>query len=353
MIKVAIIGTGGMAHVHAQDYSKNPGAQLTACCDLDESRAKAFAEKYKIPSYYTDVDTMLDQAEVDAVSIVTPDSSHKPVSLKCIARKKHVLCEKPLAPNYKDAREMAEAAAKAGIINMINFSYRNSSAIHRAAEMIANDELGQIFHVQAHYLQSWLTSKHWNDWKTDPAWLWRLSTAHGSKGVLGDIGVHIIDFASYPVGPIESVNCRLKTFDKAPGNKIGDYPLDANDSAVMHVSFANGAIGTIATTRLATGHANSLHLAIFGEKAGLKIDLDANYGQIELSRIGPEGKYESWERINTGSVPNLYRRFIKSIETGVNDQPDFARGAAIQKVLDACEVSSNTSQTINLADFNG
>lgn len=353
MTNIAIVGTGGMANMHAQEYAKIPGVQLTACCDIDEARSKAFAEKHKIPAHFTDLDKMLSKASIDGVSVVTSDAGHKPVSMACLAKKKHVLCEKPLAPNYKDALEMAQAAAKAGTINMVNFSYRNSSAIHRAAQLVATGELGRIFHVQAHYLQSWLTSNHWGDWKTSFGWLWRLSTAHGSKGVLGDIGVHIIDFASYPVGPIESVNCRLKTFDKAPANKVGEYTLDANDSAVMHVTFAGGALGTIATTRLATGHANSLHLAIYGEKGGLKIDLDASYTQMEISRIGAGGIYEGWERLNTGDVPNIYQRFITSIEKGVNDQPDFARGAAIQKVLDACEASSNTGQTIHLADFRG
>ncbi|MFZ0435863.1 MAG: Gfo/Idh/MocA family oxidoreductase [Chthoniobacterales bacterium] len=80
---------------------------------------------------------------------------------------------------------------------------------------------------------------------------------HCSKGVLGDVGVHILDFASLPVGPIRSIQARLKTFTNIKGKRLSEYPLDANDSALMQVEYANGALGVIHTTRWATGHANS------------------------------------------------------------------------------------------------
>ncbi len=77
-------------------------------------------------------------------------------------------------------------------------------------------------------------------------WLWRLSEAHGSKGVLGDVGIHILDFTTFAIGMMPlSLQARLKTFDKAEGGKIGPYTLDANDSASMQVEFENGALGVI------------------------------------------------------------------------------------------------------------
>jgi predicted dehydrogenase len=97
-------------------------------------------------------------------------------------------------------------------------------------------------HIEASYLQSWLPSKFWGDWRTTPTWLWRLSAGHGSKGALGDVGVHIIDFATYPVGHISSVCCRLKAFRKAPRDRVGEYVLDANDSAVLSIEEHPGGI---------------------------------------------------------------------------------------------------------------
>ncbi|MDX2111835.1 MAG: Gfo/Idh/MocA family oxidoreductase [Verrucomicrobiota bacterium] len=348
MIKLAIIGTGGMAHTHATEYSKIKGVKLVAACDVLADKAREYAAKFAIPHAFDDVGKMLETCDIDAVSIVAPDKFHSPLALQVIAAGKHVLCEKPLATCHADAVKMAEAAKKAGVINMVNFSYRNSSALQHLAKRVQAGDLGKIFHVQAHYLQSWLVGKDWGDWKTSPGWLWRLSTEHGSKGVLGDIGVHILDFASFPVGKIASVNCLLKTFDKAPENKVGEYKLDANDTAIITVNYEGGAVGAVQTTRLATGFHNSLLLQIHGEKGVFKIELDKSYGEYEQCLLLKDGKSGPWEPVKAPATPNMYERFIKSIKKGVNDQPDFDRGAAIQQALDACELSNKTGKTVVL-----
>ena len=171
-----------------------------------------------------------------AVDNITPDSIHHPTTLKVLAAGKHVFCEKPLAPSYGLAMEMVEAAEQSGLINMVNLTYRNVAQLQKAREIVLSGAIGAVKHVESSYLQSWLVSKAWGDWRTESQWLWRLSKKHGSNGVLGDIGVHILDFASYGSGlEIEHVFARLKTFDKAEGNKIGEYTLDANDSFVMSV----------------------------------------------------------------------------------------------------------------------
>lgn len=348
MIKIAIVGTGGMAGGHAEWFqSKIKGCTVVACCDVVTDRAKAFAERFHIPAFYTDMDEMLAKEKLDAVTNVTPDRFHAPLTLKAVAKGLHVLCEKPLATCYADARKMAEAARKKGVINMVNLSYRNSSAIHRAAQLIQDGKLGRVIHFDASYLQSWLVSKAWGDWHTGDNWGWRLSTKHGSMGVLGDIGVHIVDFATYPAGEVRNVHCRLKTFDKAPGGKLGKYELDANDSAVITVELANGALGTIHTSRWATGHLNSLKLQIHGDKGALQIDLDESYEQIKLC-LGKDVDPATWKTVKVPATPNNYQRFIKSIRTGKNDQPDFARGAEVQKILDACVTSAAKQQIVRL-----
>jgi predicted dehydrogenase len=329
-----------MAAVHATQLNAIDGVKVTCACDIDTERAKAFASKHDIPQVYTDYAEMLKTGDFDAISVVTPDSTHAPLSLQAIAAGKHVLCEKPLATNAADARAMADAARKAGVINMVNFSYRNSSAWQRACEMIRNGDLGRVYHFQAHYLQSWLSSADWGDWKTSPHWLWRLSKGHGSHGALGDVGVHIIDFATAPIGGVKNAFCLLKTFEKAPDNRIGDYLLDANDSAMVTLECNNGAVGTLAITRWATGHKNSLSLSIHGDRAALRLDLDKSYEMLEICRIAPDGITQPWESVYCGKTPNNYARFIQSIRTGQQDQPDFARGAEVQTILDACNASS-------------
>ncbi len=340
MLKIGIVGTGGMANFHALEFQKIEGVQLACACDIDAARVNAFTQKHGIPAAYTDFPRMLKEGGCDAVSVVSTDATHAALSLQAIAAGKHVLCEKPLATNAADARAMAEAARKAGVIHMVNFSYRNSSAWQRAVQLVQNGELGTIRHFQAHYLQSWLCSTDWGDWKTSPNWLWRLSTSHGSHGALGDIGVHLLDFATAPVGHPSRVFCHLKTFDKAPGGRIGDYTLDANDTALILLECANGALGSLAITRWATGHRNSLLLAIHGDKAALRIDLDKSYQMLELCRLAPDGTTQPWESLYCGTTPNIYQRFVRAITSGRPDQPDFHRGAEIQALLDACAASA-------------
>ncbi len=345
MIRIAIVGTGAMAKQHAIALKKHDDCAIVAACDLDAGRLDAFCKEHEIPAGHQDLDRMLAAEPLDAVVNVTPDRHHKPVSLKALAAGKHVLCEKPLAENHADASEMARAARTAGVVNMVNFSYRNAPAIQMAAELVRAGELGEIRHVEASYLQSWLTSAHWCDWKTSDQWLWRLSSDHGSKGVLGDLGVHIVDFASFPVGEICAVNCRLKTFDKAPDGRIRDYRLDANDSAVMTVEFANGALGTIHTSRWTTGFKNSLKLLVCGTTGALRVDLDQSQTSLEVC-LGADVESVEWQSRHCDPTPDNWQRFLESIRTGNPDQPDFARGAAIQNVLDACELSHAQSRTV-------
>ncbi len=347
MVKLAIIGTGNMAASHARAYSKIEDCKVTAACDIVEERAADFARKHGIPSIYTEVEALLAKEDCDAVVVVTPDPFHYSVTLQAIAAGKHVLCEKPLAVDYAEAAEMRDAAVEAGVINMVNFSYRNSSAIQMAAELAASGELGEIRHVHAHYLQSWLTQDSWGFWRTSPQWLWRLSKKHGSKGVLGDLGVHILDFASMPVGDYKSVHCKLKTFDKTEGNRVGEYDLDANDSAIITAEFSNGAIGSIHTTRWAYPYRNALKLDIYGDRASIKIDLDESYSELKINRILGR-KPMDWEVLNCGETPNNFERFIAAVQSGKQDQPDFARGAQIQRVLDACEESDCSDKTVIL-----
>lgn len=324
-----------MANHHATEFSKIRGCRILAACDIIPGRAEDFARRHGIPHFYSSEEEVLASEHIDAVSIVTPDGTHAELSLRAISAGLHVLCEKPLAVRGADASRMARAAARKGVINMVNFSYRNAPAIQRARDLVASGRLGRPVHIEASYLQSWLSSKVWGDWRTESHWLWRLSRKHGSNGVLGDIGVHILDFASYPVGDIRTVSARLKTFPEFKGRRIGDYPLDANDSATITAEFAGGALGIINATRWATGHANTVRLQVHCEHGAVRMDLDRSLTQLEIC-AGRDVDRAAWKTMECRHTPSIYERFIHSIRTGKNDQPDFARGAAVQKVIDAC-----------------
>ena len=334
MIRVAIVGTGSMARDHARSYAAMDDVALVAGVDPNRASRDAFCADFGIAQGFDTVEELLTWGEFDAVSNVTPDQIHCRTTLPLLAAGKHVLCEKPLAANAADAEKMAAAAREAGVVNMMNLSYRNVPALMQAARLVEDGVIGEIRHFEASYLQSWLTQDAWGDWATENTWLWRLSTAHGSLGVLGDVGVHILDFATFAAGsPADRISCRLKTFAKAEGDRIGEYDLDANDSMVMHLSLRNGAIGVIHASRFASGHLNDLRLRLFGTKGGLDVRFENSESQLFVS-AGADLKSGKWQEVAPEPVVPNYRRFIEAIQQNRMVMPDFQRGAALQRVLD-------------------
>lgn len=339
MIRVLIVGTGGMANDHAEAYAKMGGVSLVAGVDTDPDRLADFCAKHDIPNGFASVEEAIAWGAFDAASNVTPDGVHRVTTLPLLAAGKHVLCEKPLAANAADADEMAQAAADAGVVNMVNLTYRNVPALIAAAKMVANGDIGEVRHFEAAYLQSWLTQAAWGDWKTESQWLWRLSTQHGSMGVLGDVGVHILDYATFVAGSdAASLSCRLTTFDKAEGNQIGEYPLDANDSMNMHMQLENGAVGVIHASRFASGHLNDLSLRIYGAKGGLDVRFEGWESRLRTC-TGDDLEATKWVDVPTPDVPTNYVRFIDAVRNAEQVFPDFRRGAALQAVLDLAVAS--------------
>jgi len=334
VIRTGIIGTGGMANSHARHFKTIKGCKVLACCDIVPGKAAQFAQTHNIPTAYEDTQEMLDKETLDAVSVVTPDRAHCEPSLMAIERGLHVMCEKPLSGNLKDARRMAQAARGKRVLTAVNFSYRNAAATQKAAQIVRSGRLGRIIHVEGCYLQSWLSSKVWGDWRKLPQLLWRLSIRHGSLGVLGDIGVHLYDLAGFVVGDFAEIACDLKTFDKGV-RRVGEYVLDANDSFVSSVRFANGAIGTLHSSRWATGHQNTVALRVWGNDGALDLNLDRP-GESQLRGcLGRKAVDKAaWKDIKCPPVPNMQQRFITSIKTGRQGQTSFEGAAVVQAYLE-------------------
>jgi predicted dehydrogenase len=343
MIRIGIIGTGGMANAHAKSFGSIPGVRLVACCDVVQSRAEEFAKKHEIPAVYTDYRRMLAREKLDGVTNVTPDAMHCPVALAVMRRGLAILSEKPLATSLAEAKRMAAAAKKARVINLVNFSYRNSCGLQAAATYIRSGKLGEIRHVESSYLQSWLVATNWGNWRKSPGLAWRLSTRHGSLGDLGDIGCHVYDATSLLCGDIAEIRCDLRTFPKVRGNRLGEYVLDANDSFAATLGFAGGALGVIHSSRWATGQMNSLRFRVYGMRGGIEVDLDRSYEHYRLC-AGDDINKGIWQDVKCKATPNMYQRFVNSIRTGKNDPSDFANGAKVQAYLHASFESARTGR---------
>lgn len=349
-MRLIVVGTGLMAKTHATAFGAIDGVELVAAVEPDTARRAGFADAFGIGRAFATLDEALDWGDFDAATNVTPDGVHHATTMPLLAAGKHVLCEKPLATNHADAAEMARAAQAAGVTHMVNLTYRNVAALQAAKMVVETGAIGEVRHLEASYLQSWLTQAAWGDWKTESAWLWRLSSAHGSAGVLGDVGVHILDFASYAAGMgFAQITGQLQTFDKAPGGQIGDYVLDANDSFAMSGRLENGALAAVHASRFASGHLNDLSLKIFGTLGGLEI---TNTGALGTMRRSGRADLEtgSWRDVTLSPVPTNFERFVDAVRGGRGVDPDFAHAARLQGVIDAVIASDAQGQQVDLGE---
>ena len=349
MQRLLLLGTGGIAAHHVEEFAKIPECGIVACVDPVPGKAEKFAAANGIGHHFDRLEEAIAWDGFDAAVNCTPDGVHKATTLALIAAGKHVFCEKPLAPSFADALAMTEAAESAGLINMVNLTYRNSPALQLARKMVVTGEIGALRHVEAAYRQSWLVSKAWGDAMSEPQWLWRQSTAHGSTGVLGDVGVHILDFASFGAADdFASLKAELVTFPKVDGDRIGEYVLDANDSVAMTARLKSGALATVVATRFATGYLNELSLSLHGTKGALKIESDGEESKL-LACLGADIDLNRWKELETPPVRRNARRFADALVSGENGDPSFRRAAEIQKLIDAAFQSAASDREIVLA----
>lgn len=339
-MRLMILGTGHMAEAHARAFAEIDGVEITACADRRAELAADFAQRHGIAAAYPSLDAALAAGGFDAVANVTPDAAHYGTTMRALAAGLHVFCEKPIATNSADADEMVFAARAAGVVHGVNLTYRNVSAIQRARELVAAGAIGALRHFEASYLQSWLNQSAWGDWRTEETWLWRLSTAHGSQGVLGDVGIHILDFLTYATeSPVRSLTARLSTHCKAQDDRIGVYGLDANDSLSMTLELDNGASGVVHASRTAPGHLNDLSLKLWGESGGLHVTNEGPLGRLRICE-GRRLETGTWCELPLSRVNTNYWRFAEAVETRRPMRPDFADAARLQRVIDAAFRSS-------------
>ena len=201
-INVGLIGTKFMGKAHSNAYLKvakffdvEPQPVMKAICGRHADETAEFAKRFGWESHESDWQKLCERKDIDVVDISTPGSLHHDMAVAAAKAGKHVFCEKPLAFNLKDAREMLDAARKAGVVHMVNFNYRVVPALALAKQMIKAGEIGEIRHFRATYLQDWL-----NDPKFPMNW--RLRKDAAGSGANGDLNAHHVDMARFLVGEI-------------------------------------------------------------------------------------------------------------------------------------------------------
>jgi predicted dehydrogenase len=196
---------------------------------------------------------------IEAVAIVTPNHMHAPVARAFLKAGIHVISDKPLSLNVKEAKELVALAKKTGLVFAVTHNYTGYPMVRQAREMIAAGELGELRLVQAEYIQDWLTEavektgQKQAGWRTDP----KLAGA----GALGDIATHAYNLLGFVTGlTTDALLADLTTFVK--GRR-----LDDNDAVLLR--FKGGAKGMLWASQVAVGHENGLTLRVYGTKGGL------------------------------------------------------------------------------------
>lgn len=272
-----------MGKAHVVGYSNMPKLfwpapampVLKTVCDIVPEIAQEAKERFGFAQCCTDWKEMIQDPEIDVVSICTPNNVHAPIAIAALEAEKHVICEKPIASTMEDAKAMAEAAEKAaakGIISMNAYQYRRVPALVLAKKFLDEGALGEVLNIRCTYLQSWSADP-------DSPLSWRFQKEIAGAGTLGDIASHVIDIAQYLGGDIEEVVSMMKTYiTERPVQEGGvdllgtvklnaDAPrkaVDVDDEDSFLMKFKSGAVGSIEATRNAWGRNNFITMELHG-----------------------------------------------------------------------------------------
>ncbi len=257
--------------------------ELVAICGRDESAVAEAARRYGYARHYTDWRELIDDEHVQLFDNGGPNNVHAEPCIAAAVAGKHVICEKPLARDAEEAATMLAAVRDAGVKHMVGFNYRFVPAIRQARQLIESGALGRIYHYRAVYLQEWILP-HYGTPR-----IWRLDKERAGSGALGDLGAHIIDLAHYLVGNIASVGAATCTFiDERPSpDGSGNAKVNVDDAFVATVEFANGALGTLESSRFAAGRKNHQVVEINGELGSICFNLE-RLNELQVFWVGDQ-----------------------------------------------------------------
>ncbi|MDE3100688.1 MAG: Gfo/Idh/MocA family oxidoreductase [Chloroflexota bacterium] len=343
--------SGWASRAHVPAYRLLPEIELVAVCTAHEGTARAAAIAHGVPKHYASYRQMLEDAEIDAVSVAIRILQHHAVSSAALSAGKHVYCEWPLCVRSSEAQELADLARQRGRRAMTGLQGRFSPSFLRMKELLAEGYLGRLltFHL-AMFGGSSLSVRSSAD-----AFLADRSSGFGALSIAGG---HSIDVLRWVVGGIEAVSGRVST-------RISEWsfretstcvPVTSPDSVAVVASVPGGVVGTIQVSSVAVS-GTGFHLELYGSDGMLAARAT---GMPELSRVtlsgarkgGPEREIAIPDRLcdpalgDPGSVPynlaRLFRGFVRSIQTGTDLSPTFEDGVRLHRILEAVERASDS-----------
>lgn len=368
-VRIGLIGAGWMGKAHAVAYQNVPmvfgpepaAPTLEMVADINPAWAEAAARDLGFARWTADWREVIADPKVDAIDITAPNHVHREIALAALAAGKPVYCEKPLANTAAETREMAAAAAAAGVSTLVGFNYLKNPAHPYARELIRSGELGAITLFRGTFDQ---------DLQSDPGFpfTWRHERAIAGSGALGDMGSHTLAFAQYLLGDVTEVCGLCETFIRErplaasgtgqsarAGAGAARRQVENDDVAQFLLRFENGAIGTIGTSRIGTGRKMGLTYEIQGIEGALFFTQE-RMNELQLYRHTDPAAERGYKTVYIGPEHPGYAAFhpIPGVGLGYNDQkilearellcaiaegrpaePDFAFGHKITQTIDA------------------
>jgi predicted dehydrogenase len=383
-VNVAIIGVGFMGKAHSNAWGQAPkffklGLKpvLKVACDPDNNCAHDFADNWGWQECETDWRKVVERQDIDVIDIVTPTFLHHEIAVSAAKNGKHIFCEKPIGLTYAAAKEMYEAAEKAGVLHYLNHNYRRTPAIAFAKQLIEEGKIGQIFHWRGTYLQ---------DWITDPNFplTWHLQKKFAGAGPHYDLNSHSVDLARFLVGEVEAVTAMMKTFvteRPLPGKDAGTFKagsaasemgkVTVDDASFMVAEFENGALGAFEASRFASGRKNYNYFEIYGSKGSLTFNLERS-NELQYLNLADPADEQGFRTILVTNSTHPYVGawwppghiigyehpfvhavvdFLTAIEKGTKVTPNFYDGMRIMQVLEAAIQSSTTGRKVSVSEI--
>jgi predicted dehydrogenase len=367
-IGVGIVGAGYMGKAHSVALSAVGAVfgtilrpSLEMVCTTSEAGAAEKARAFGFRRSTADWRALVEDLEVEAVVIASPQETHRAIALAAFGLGKPVFCEKPLGEGLHDSREMMEAAERSGCVNMTGFNYVRTPATQLAREIVASGEIGAI---------TYFRGEHTEDFLADPASPATWRTRGRFNGNMGDLSPHIINASLAFMGPIDSLIAEIETVHKSRRGPNGPETVTNDDQAQITCRFANGVLGSLYVSRIATGRKMGYTYEIFGTKGALRFDGE-DQNALWLYKGEGDPARQGFTKILTGPLHPDYRAFclgpghgtgyqdqiiieardfLKAIESRKPIWPTFRDGMLVNQAIEAAWKSNAEHRWVSLSE---
>ncbi len=386
---VGMVGYGFIGKVHAHAYRSLPlfydpvpaRTRLVGVCTTSESSGAKAIDQAGFSFATTDFHELIACDDIHIIDICAPNDVHYSVLKAALKAGKHIYCDKPLALDVSEVEEICAIAGAVPSVHQMTYNYRFVPAILRARQLIESGFLGDLFQFRAAYLHAGYID-------SNRPYSWRLDLAKSGGGAITDLGAHVIDLTRFLIGPhtgvgrageFASVTADLQTVIKERRDaKTGEMrKVDVDDIATVQCLLADGAVGTLEASRLATGVQDELRIELHGTKGGLRFNLmepdwldaydattpeaalggDRGYRRIEsVARypkpyaLGATKNSVGWLQFHIHSLFDFINNVALS-EAGEPTStlsPTFHDGLMAQRVIAACQLSARSDSRQNV-----